>query len=485
MNPVPEHSNRALPIVRQPHALRDNIEGLLTAFVLALIIRHFVFEVFQIPTGSMSPTLLGQHRDLVCTDCGFGFPVDTKAVPSKRQTICPNCGYVLDEQAVGRTFCTCFPARPQRMFWRGSNRVIVNKFLTHFRPPERWNVVVFRYPRVSLQCLSCGRETEDVPESESNRCPICGSNNVRIDRKNYIKRVIGLPGEEIEIRHGDIYSDGKIVRKPDEIQEPLWHPVYDSAYMPKWPVPGFDPRWRARAGAVVEHPETGVLELIPDNENTARIQYAAPIVTYHAYNGYAPHDPSLQPVGDLQWDITGRLSGSGTLRLGIAEDDVQYSARIAFSEGAASKTALVISGKTVAESDFFVDHSAEHRLVFSNADDHLELRVDGRVVLDHKLTIPLGHVPEHTETSGAFLVLRDAEARFSHIRLRRDVYYIGDRPGMEYAPTCMVPADGFFVLGDNSRNSADGRYWGFVPMDNLIGKAVVVWWPPSHLRKIP
>lgn len=45
-----------------------------------------------------------------------------------------------------------------------------------------------------------------------------------------------------------------------------------------------------------------------------------------------------------------------------------------------------------------------------------------------------------------------------------------------------VPKDSFFVLGDNSRNSRDSRFWGFVPYQNLIGKAVVVYWPPGRLR---
>ncbi|MFH1269517.1 MAG: signal peptidase I [Candidatus Omnitrophota bacterium] len=47
-----------------------------------------------------------------------------------------------------------------------------------------------------------------------------------------------------------------------------------------------------------------------------------------------------------------------------------------------------------------------------------------------------------------------------------------------------IPEDSFFVLGDNSASSQDSRYWGFVPRKNILGEALVIYWPPQRIRII-
>src|SRR5580698_5843425 len=56
--------------------IKETIESILVAFILAFIFRCFVVEPFVIPTGSMAPTLLGAHTRHQCPECGYSFDVD-------------------------------------------------------------------------------------------------------------------------------------------------------------------------------------------------------------------------------------------------------------------------------------------------------------------------------------------------------------------------------------------------------------------------
>ncbi|MEA3489564.1 MAG: signal peptidase I [Candidatus Omnitrophota bacterium] len=56
--------------------------------------------------------------------------------------------------------------------------------------------------------------------------------------------------------------------------------------------------------------------------------------------------------------------------------------------------------------------------------------------------------------------------------------YCGERGAIR------VPEGHFYVLGDNSANSMDSRYWGFVPDRNIVGKAFLIHWPIRRIRLI-
>ena len=64
------------------------------------------------------------------------------------------------------------------------------------------------------------------------------------------------------------------------------------------------------------------------------------------------------------------------------------------------------------------------------------------------------------------------------------IYYYNFGAFQEEGFKEVVPQGSYFVLGDNSRSSKDSRYWGYVPEKNVLGKAMVIYWPPNRLRII-
>ena len=63
-------------------------------------------------------------------------------------------------------------------------------------------------------------------------------------------------------------------------------------------------------------------------------------------------------------------------------------------------------------------------------------------------------------------------------------YYYNRGDFGEEGKRLAVPKNQYFVLGDNSASSQDSRYWGFVPQENILGKAMLIYWPPQRIRII-
>ena len=162
---------------------REIVETVVFVVVLVLLLKSFAAEAFVIPTGSMAETLLGYQKMVVCPKCGFEFPV--------------NCSQQIDPQSgppdpiIGGTCPNCrerirFPGPDDPPPLTG-DRVLVAKFIYDLfeAPPNRLDVVVFKFPG-----------DESFPRTGPFRDGV---------PMNYIKRLVGLPGETIAIHDGNLY----------------------------------------------------------------------------------------------------------------------------------------------------------------------------------------------------------------------------------------------------------------------------------------
>lgn len=119
----------------------------------------------------------------------------------------------------------------------------------------------------------------------------------------------------------------------------------------------------------------------------------------------------------------------------------------------------------------------------------------GEFVIVNKLAYVLG-APKTGDVI-VFHFPRDPEQEYikrviglpgDHLEIKEGQVFVNGEPLEEdyiaaspvYQSTVDVPEDSLFVLGDNRNNSSDSHSWGSVPMEYVVGKAVLIYWPPTQ-----
>lgn len=96
----------------------------------------------------------------------------------------------------------------------------------------------------------------------------------------------------------------------------------------------------------------------------------------------------------------------------------------------------------------------------------------------------IGLPGDHIEITQA--VTGDQQERVIEVRVNGVVLrepYINAPPN--YTGSWIVPEDQYFVLGDNRNNSSDSHTWSFLPRDDIVGKAWVIYWQPRDWGLVP
>ncbi len=446
-------------------AARENLQWIIFSVLLALAIRHFVMEAYKIPTGSMAPTLLGVHKDVVCPNCGWSFARDHYGLTAT----CPNCFLTINIRENGS---------------HGGNRLFVNKFIYDFDSPKRWDVVVFKYPLADITCKDCGYIMFDQQWVEGLKCEKCGSTRLKKKHKNYIKRLVGLPQEELQIVGGDLYINNHIAKKPRWVQEELWVPVYNSRYAPKRELL---PAWAFQDGGWnkknAENPSGVALQLETPQE-ASFATFSRRITDSYTYNEIR----GTKEVGDVKMAFTVRVTGGtgGAVLAAIDKDAETFLASLAVksTSGIQEKSYLEVAGRRLQEAEVYLSPGQSYKVELYHVDGSVVLLLDDKEIFsyDYDITLPSQEVTR----SGIRIGGRAVNCLFEDIAIFRDIYYSSDLASGRWggvSPVHMGRGE-YFMLGDNSVNSKDSRVWKFVPEKNLIGRAFFVFWPPSGMRII-
>ena len=455
-------------------SFREVLESLAIALVLAFMFKAFAAEAYVIPTGSMATTLMGRHKDVDCSQCGFPFqisaseesndsaehPVDRSALPMILAGTCPQCRYTMYVGADN-------PEKKTHLSFNG-DRIFVNKCCFNFRKPTRWNVTVFRYP---------GRP-----------------------QVNYIKRLVGVENETLRVRHGDIFvkKDGEseftIQRKPLAALRAMLRPVDDNDYVqPELHQIGWPTRWfsddnspwtaheslktftsptdasettwltfrnivpsstdwfylsqhKMQPHGVVNNPQlvtdfvgynSGVdnrssREMVVSREIRTEKGSRKDVFCYKSSNGMG-----LNWVGDLAVSCSLRAEGaSGTVSLRLVKGGVEFLCTVGIADG---KAALSIPGVDEFQppaADTPIRSGQTFDVFFCNVDEELRLAVNGKEIdfggagrYDHLVDDLSGSLardrpPTELDLTPAAIGIQGTVADVRHLKVFRDIYYI-------------------------------------------------------------
>lgn len=368
---------------RKKTPFREWFDSIAFAVVAATLIRWLFFSAFVIPTPSMENSLLvGDYLFVSRLHYGTTTPITPLQVPLTHQTIW------------GTTI-------PSYLDW-----IKLPQYrLPGFTDVKNGDVVVFYLPV----------EHPGTYQKYGTVLPDLHPHPTDL-RSNYIKRCVGIPGDKLEIRMGQVYVNG--------------HPQ---------PLP---PRMQSEYFVAVT---TAVNE-----ENVFR------------KNGIVDYSPFTETFGD---------SIPGNDQQGYIVKTTAALAEKLKTFDFVKQVQPVMMEKGVKEPYLFPATD----LLTWNKDNYGPFTVPKK-----GLTVPVNAL--NVSLYGDIIQYFDGN---EHVKIDGEKVSIDGKPIDRYT----FKQDYYFMMGDNRHNSADSRYWGFVPKDHIVGKAVFVWMsidpaPTSFLNKI-
>ncbi len=386
------------------------------------------FEAARVNGGSMAPALLGRHFSVKCRECKFNFACDADEPPLDERAVCPNCGFAnnrLDDEEV-----------------RDGDAVLIDLRAYENKLPRRWDVVAIRTP---------------------DERPV-----------NSVKRVVGLPGEAVELRGGDVYINGRIASRSLAEQRAMAIVVHDDAFRAtpgkapacRWISATGDTQWKAIGNGYLFDPKSNhgsaeVKWLTYEHRPSYPGDTAMPIRDNYAYS---QRISSVHEVSDLMLVCQVLALGRGRLALKVFDGQSWLVAELNAATGVCE---LMREDETLAHIRLPLSITGRaRRIEFSLFDQQVTLAIDGRLIVQRsyeRLAAP-------PSPSSQPLAIGAAGLRIEVERLLvyRDIYYERLRRG----PSLKLGENELFLLGDNPRASTDSRTWGGIPRNWLLGRVL-------------
>ncbi len=524
--------------------MRETLETVILALILAFTFRTFCVEAFVIPTGSMAPTLSGAHFRAVCPMCGYTFNVNAdvdrqwmtlrdpqtgerestlvrlangeltnpNAIPAPDYSMCPNCHFEIPaddlrgKPILKRIYSTSNSSHTLHFpYTYNGDRILVMKYLYWFSPPRRWNVVVFREPMFGKQ--------------------------------NFIKRLVGLPGNTVEIVNGDVFIDGKIAHKPVYVEKAMLQVVYNNDFYP------IDAGQRRMNGNRWSNPWVGE----PQNSVAGKWFTGGPVISFSTgepdsvghlvfiqRNSYLYND--LGYNANPYWNghhLVGNLyvrtvwisrSPDSAVRMTLGPESNRFQVILGhhgtlklYQWDETNKTYLPISPArmSIFHAPAALRTGQPYRLAFSNTQHEARFWINGQLMLQYAApwtlsdALAVAHQRRITgeQETPKIQITVTGGCLLRHLLLMRDIYYTqmkirfpynssidpgGTRPGTGTMGHPITLKKGqYFMLGDNSNDNEDSRAWyrvepvlrrmhlpmGVVPQRYILGRAFMVYWP--------
>ena len=282
--------------------LRTIVEGCVWILLAAGAMETWLVAGLAVPCrvvgDSMAETLRGAHREIQCADCGRRFTCGVDPQEARSQAICPNCGYPAND----------LRSRPELK----GDRLLIDRTGFSLRQPQRWEVVALRHPQRANDIL--------------------------------VKRVVGLPGESIEIRDGDVYADGQIQRKNLAQQHAMAILVHDAECRPTLE-PAAGPRWQPKSpeaagnrpvvvSRILVMPKTAAIDWLVYHHGrrvSAGKSVEMPVTDLCGYNQSQPRrDEDIHAVRDLLLSFWLEPVGKGTLFVRATDGGEVFEVRLHF-----------------------------------------------------------------------------------------------------------------------------------------------------------